>query len=82
MGLECNIKVDLGAGGRVAQTLPVGRDGIPHMLHTNVVPMSWEGCREVRKGSGSEDKVNKAAAVAHDHRETRDATNPENTKHW
>lgn len=35
--LECNVEVDRGAGGQVAQAHPVLRDGIPRVLQAHVV---------------------------------------------
>ena len=36
--LECNVNVDSGASGWVAQILPINWDVIPAMLGLNVVP--------------------------------------------
>jgi hypothetical protein len=38
VGLESNVQVDGGACGRVAQALPVFRDGVPRVLRVHVVP--------------------------------------------
>ena len=53
MGLERDVEVDLGTGGRVTQTLPVGvgRNDVPHVLDTDVVSRLWEGRREVGEGA-------------------------------
>ena len=83
MRLESNVKVYLGAGGRVAQTLPASRNGIPFVLLADVVPRLWEGCREVGEWSDSEGGENKVPVVAHGHRAAVDAGGPEDgTKHW
>ena len=37
-GLKCNVEPDRGAGGWVAQTLPVFWDGIPGVLDLHVIP--------------------------------------------
>ena len=37
-GLECNIELGRGAGGRVAQTLPVDWNSIPGVLDPHVIP--------------------------------------------
>ena len=44
-GPECNVQGDSGAGGWVAQTLPVDWDGIPGLLDLHVIPR-FEGRRE------------------------------------
>ena len=74
------MKVDLGAGGRVAETLPVGRNSIPLVLHTDIVPRWWTGCREASEGSDSEDRENQTPVVAHDHRISGAAN--ETRGHW
>ena len=81
--LESNVKVYLGAGSRVAQTLPASRNGIPFVLLAGVVPRLWEGYREVGEWSGSEGGENKVPVVAHGHRAAVDAGGLEDdTKHW
>ena len=37
-GLECNIELGRGAGGWVAQTLPVDWNSIPGVLDPHVIP--------------------------------------------
>jgi|HubBroStandDraft_3_1064219.scaffolds.fasta_scaffold728530_1 hypothetical protein len=37
-GLESNVKVDRGVGGRIAQAFPVLRDGVPGVFDAHIVP--------------------------------------------
>ncbi|KAI9446105.1 hypothetical protein H4582DRAFT_2052215 [Lactarius indigo] len=41
-GLKRNVGVDRGSGERDIQSLPVGRSGVPHVLHTHVAPVGAE----------------------------------------
>ncbi len=86
-GLERNVKVDGGAGGRGTKTLPVDRDGVPRVLHTYVTPNRCRRRREdgeVRYGKDGEDRV---PVVVHDYRESpavKMARGPasESPKYW
>jgi len=69
VGLECNVEVDGGAGGRVAQILPVGWSGIPGMFRTDVIPR-YEGCREVGEGHGGEEGERREPVVSHEYRKS------------
>ena len=51
-GFECNVEIDPGAGGWVAQTLSVGRNILPAVLDQHVI--SRVGRHEVGDGHGSE----------------------------
>ncbi len=65
VGPNRNVDVDRGAGGGVTQSLPVGRGGVPHVLHTHVTPKSCKRRREVPEGSGSKHEENREQVVAH-----------------
>ncbi len=67
VGLECNVEVDGGAGGRVAQTLPVRWNSIPAVLDAHIIPR-YEGRREVGKGRGSEEGERREPVVSHEYR--------------
>ena len=58
--LEYNVEVDSGAGGWVAQNLPVDWNGIPSVLDLHVVPR-YDWRREVGGGhcSDSEEEEHK-----------------------
>ena len=66
-GPECDVEVDGGAGGRVAQTLPVGWSGIPGVFDTHVIPR-YEGCRDVGEGRGGEEEERIEPVVSHEYR--------------
>ncbi len=67
VGLECNVEVDGGAGGRLAQTLPVGWNGTPGVFHLYVIPR-YEGRREVCDGQGGKGAERIEPVVSHEHR--------------
>jgi hypothetical protein len=58
-GPECNVEVDPGAGGWVAQTLPVDWNGMPGVLDLHVIPR-FEGRREVGEEHGGEEEEHHA----------------------
>ncbi len=86
LGIERNVEVNRGAGGRVTKALPVGWNGIPGMLYTHVIPMWWEGRDEVSERSdGGEDGEQRETVVAHDYRGSLVVTKAggaERAKHW
>jgi len=85
VGLERNVEVDGGAGGRGTKTLPVGRDGVPRVHDTYVTPKCCRRRREVSEGHGRKDGENSEPVVAHDYRESpalRMARGPESPKYW
>jgi hypothetical protein len=60
-----NIEIDRGASGRATQRLPVGRGGVPCVLHTYVIPVSGRRRREAPEGSGGQYEENRESVVAH-----------------
>ncbi len=66
--LERKVEVDGGASGRVTESLPVVRDGIPGVLDTYVIPRWCEELGEVGEGSGDdkEQKERRELVAAHD----------------
>jgi hypothetical protein len=63
--LERNIKFDPGAGGWVAQTLPVYWNGIPGVLDQHFTPRS-EGRGEVGEEHGNEEGKHREPVVLHE----------------
>ena len=51
VGLECNIEINCGVRGWVAQTLPVDRNGMPGVLDLHVISR-YEGRQEVGEEIG------------------------------
>ena len=47
VGLQCDVEFDHRPGGRVADTLPVGRNRIPGVLDQHLIPVDYGGRREV-----------------------------------
>jgi len=80
MRLEGNVKVDRCVGRRVTNALPVGRDGIPRVLHLYIVP-KWGKRREVAETRGGEDDEHREPVIVHGHRGSltvKKARGPEN----
>ncbi len=67
VGLECNVEVNRGSSGRVAQALPVRWNSIPCVLDTHVIPR-YEGRREVSEGRGSEEGEHREPVISHKYR--------------
>ncbi len=65
VGLKRKVEVDRGAGGRVTQSLPVGRGGIPRVFHTYVIPKSCKGRCEAPEGSSDKYGENRELMVSH-----------------
>ena len=66
---EREVKVDGGVERRGAEGLPVGRDGIPFMFDTHVIPRWCKGHYEVGKLRGDgENREHRELAQAHDQR--------------
>jgi hypothetical protein len=70
--LECDVEIDRGSRGWVAQTLPVDRNGMPGVLDLNVIPR-YEGRREVGEGFCGEKEECREPEVSHEYR--RSVTN-------
>ena len=51
VGLECEVEVDCGVGGRGTKTLPVGQDGVPRVPHTYITPKWCRSRHEVGEGT-------------------------------
>ncbi len=68
--LECNVQVDRshGAGGRVAQSLPVLRNGTPRVFRAYAIETGFEGrrCEAVEKPR-SEDREHRERMVEHNY---------------
>ena len=92
-GLECNVEVDRGPGGRMAHTLPAGWSSIPGVFHTHVIPR-YEGHREVGEGHSGEEGDRGEPEVSHEYRRSvtkvvpainetavQKARGPESSKH-
>jgi hypothetical protein len=69
--LEREVVVDGGVERR-AEGLPVGRDGIPCMFDTHVIPRWCERHYEVGEGRDGENKEHRELAQAHDQRVDED----------
>ena len=65
-GTGCNMKIDPGAGGRVAQALPVDWNGMPGVLDLHLIPR-FEGHHEVgeEQGGEEEDSEHREPGVMH-----------------
>jgi hypothetical protein len=71
-GLECDIEVNGGTGGCVAQSLPVDWNGMPGVLDLHVIPR-FDGRREVSEEHGSEEGEGREPVETHVYK--RSATN-------
>ena len=64
--LECDVKVDGGTRGGMAQGLPAMRYAIPGVLGSHVIPRWCERRCEVGQRRGRKDGENKEPVAAHD----------------
>ena len=69
---ERHVEVDRHTSGRVAQALPVVGDGLPRVLHFQLIPTWCEECRKADKGNDSEGEEHSEAMLAHGYRRSLD----------